>query len=223
VGPIVIALVILALVPVAILAYRQDRRRRRLLSAWARAKGFQLDETRQRGWEKEFPAFSLFTRGHSRHSSRHLEGTVDGRRVRCLDYRFTTGSGKNRQTYRYGMVLLDTGTPVIPLCIRAEHAFDKVGEFFGHDDLDFESAEFSRRFHVSAADRKWAYDVIHPRTMDYLLTAPPATIEFGFAEIAVYRRGALTASGCQEMLQVARRMLDLVPADVLAQIKGEPR
>ena len=218
--PIFIVLLIFVGVTVAVLAYRQDRKRRRILRAWANAKRLTMSSDKRRGWENEYPAFKLFTRGHSRHTSLHLEGEVGGRRLRCLDYRYTTGSGKNRQTHRYGVILLDTDTPVIPLQIRREHVFDRVGEFFGHDDIDFESAEFSRRFHVSSADRKWAYDVIHPRTMDYLLETPSVTIEFGFAEIAVYRSGALTADRCQDALKVARTMLDLVPQDVLDQLKG---
>ena len=67
----------------------------------------------RRGWEKEYPAFKIFGRGRSRKTVLHLEGEVDGRRARCLDYRYTTGSGKNRKTHRYSMVVLDTGTPVI--------------------------------------------------------------------------------------------------------------
>ena len=43
----------------------------------------------------------------------------------------------------------------------------------------------------SRTDRKWAYDVIHTRTMEYLLQAPSFTIEFGFGEIAVYKTGLL--------------------------------
>jgi hypothetical protein len=202
---------------------RQDRKRRRLLRAWARSKGFTLHEGRRTGWEREYPAFELLDRGYNRHTPRHLEGEVDGRRVRCLDYRFTTGSGRNRRTHRYGLVVLDAGTPLIPLRIRREHVFDKVGEFFGHDDIDFESSEFSRRFHVSSADRRWAYDVIHGATMDFLLRTEPGAIEFGVGEIAVYRGGALEASHCQKDLATARRMLELVPADVLAQLRGEKR
>ena len=221
--PIFIVPIIIGAAAIAVLAYRQDLKRRRLLRAWARSKGLTVHGQSQRGWEKEYPAFKLLDRGRSRHSSLHVEGELDGRRVRCLDYRYTTGSGKNRKTHRYSIVLMDTGTPVVPLAIRREHIFDKVGEFFGHDDIDFESSEFSRRFHVSAADRKWAYDVIHPRTMDYLLQAPSVTIEFGFNEIAVYRGGALTGEKCQEGSKVAREMIDLVPTDVLAQLKGDSR
>jgi hypothetical protein len=215
-----VVLIIAAVIGIATLAVQQERKRRRLLRAWARAKGFTMHGHARRGWEKEYPAFKLFDRGRSRHTSLHLEGEVDGRRARCLDYRYTTGSGKNRKTHRYSIVIVDTGSPVIPLAIRREHVFDRMGEVFGHDDIDFESSEFSRRFHVSAADRKWAYDVIHTGTMDYLLTLPPVTIEFGYAEIAVYVTGSLSGERCQNGLAIAHQMLDLVPDDVLAQLKG---
>ena len=47
--------------------------------------------------------------------------------------------------------------------------FDKLKGAFGFDDINFESAEFSGRFHVSAPSRKWAYDILHARAIDYLL------------------------------------------------------
>ena len=149
--PIVIILIIIAFASVAVLAYRQDRKRRRMLRAWANGKHLTMSGERRRGWGDEYPAFKLFTRGRSRHTTVHLEGEVGSHRLRCLDYRYTTGSGKNRQTHRYGVILLDTGTPVTPLQIRREHVFDRVGVFSGHDDIDFESAEFSRRFGRAAS------------------------------------------------------------------------
>lgn len=222
-APIFVVLLGIAGVFLLACAIRQDRRRRRLLQAWARSKQFRLSEVRRTGWEREYPAFKLLDRGYDRHTALDLDGEVDGRRVRCLDYRFTTGSGRSRRTHRYGLVVLETGTPLIPLCIRREHVFDKIGEFFGHDDIDFESSEFSRLYHVSAADRRWAYDVIHGATMEFLLQTNCGTIEFGLGEIAVYRAGALQARHCQADLQAARKMLELVPPGVLAQLRGEPR
>ncbi|MEZ4387117.1 MAG: hypothetical protein R3D98_05990 [Candidatus Krumholzibacteriia bacterium] len=208
---------------VAYLSYREDRKRRRLLRAWARSHGFAMTATRQTGWEREYPAYKLFGYGHSRHSALHLDGEVDGHRVRCLDYRYTTGSGKNRKTHRYAVVILDAGTPVIPLHIRREHVFDRVGEFFGGGDINFESDEFSRRFHVSSSDRKWAYDVIQTAMMDFLLAADVQHVEFGVAEVAVYRVGPLTGQRCQADVKLVKQIFDLVPAQVLAQLRGEPR
>jgi len=219
--PILFILLALALGAVIAMAVRQDRKRKRLLRAWARSHGFAMNEGRCDGWEREYPALKIFERGRHRHSSLHLAGEVDGHRVHCLDYRFTTGSGKNRRVHRHGLVIVSTGTPVLPLRIRREHVFDRVGEFMGFDDIDFESAEFSRRFHVSGPDRKWAYDIIHPETMDYLMTTPSVAMEFGHGEIMVNRNGSLSGHGCQEDLAVARKLLELVPADVLAQLRGE--
>ncbi len=221
----IIAIVAVVLV-VIVIAVQQDRRRRRLLRAWARAWGFNLVEGSwlggsREGWEHDYPSIKLLDRGHGRHSALHLEGEVDGRPVRCLDYRYTTGGGKNRRTHRYSVIVLELGQPVIPLRIRPEHVFDRVGEFLGIDDIDFESSEFSRRYHVSSSDRKWAYDVIHQETMDYLLELDGLTIEFGLAEVAVYRSGALTGERCQEGLKAARRMCELVPSDVLAELQGK--
>ena len=44
--------------------------------------------------------------------------------------------------------------------------------------ISFESQAFNDQFAVSARDQKFAYDVIHPRQMEYLMANPPATFEF---------------------------------------------
>ena len=62
-----------------------------------------------------------------------------------------------------------------------------MGEFFGFDDIDFESDEFSREFCVKAADRRWAFDVIHQATMEFLLAAPRFTIELAGPRVMAYR------------------------------------
>jgi hypothetical protein len=45
----------------------------------------------------------------------------------------------------------------------------------GGGGISFESEEFNERFAVSARDMKFAYDVIHPRQMEYLMANPPAS------------------------------------------------
>ena len=48
---------------------------------------------------------------------------------------------------------------------------DKIAGALGFHDINFESSEFSRKFHIKCADKKFAYDVIHPRMMEFLLAA----------------------------------------------------
>src|SRR5690606_4766878 len=63
------------------------------------------------------------------------------------------------------------------LMIRAENLFDKIGAAMGFDDIDFESAEFSRKFMVKSSDKRFAYDVITPRMMEFLMASPKRSID----------------------------------------------
>ena len=67
------------------------------------------------------------------------------------------------------------------LLIRGEGLFDKLRGALGFDDIDFESEEFSRRFYVVSTDKKFAYDVVHPRMMEWLMAkeVPLIDIERG--------------------------------------------
>ncbi len=220
--PILLIPLLAAGLALAVWSFLRERKRRRLLRSFARSQGLAYHGDRRTGWEREYPGLPVLDRGRDRHTRLHLAGARGGRRVRCLDYRFTTGSGKNRKVHRRSLVVLDVGAPVVPLTIRPENLLDRVGEFLGLDDLDFESAAFSRRFHVSSADRKWAYAVIHPRMMEELMRLPDGvTVVFGLGEVAVRREGSLQARHCHRDLRAAERILDLVPDDVLAELRGE--
>ncbi len=208
-------------VAIGVIAWRQEQKRREALLLWAHGRGWRLNSSGQRDWHKKWPGLKVFDRGHSQGSGNIVTGTLDGLDVACLDFKYVTGSGKNRQTHRRGVVILDCGFPTIPLQIRREHAFDKVGEFLGKDDIDFESAEFSRRFYVTSSDRKWAYDVIHGRTMEYLLGAANFDIEFGFHEIAVYRAGFNQPPQHEQALEMALALYRLIPDYVIKQMKGQ--
>ena len=50
----------------------------------------------------------------------------------------------------------------------------RPGELFGRG-ISFESEAFNDQFAVTAQDTKFAYDVIHPRQMEYLMANPPAS------------------------------------------------
>ncbi len=221
-APLVL-LIILAVIGVGIFAWYNDKKRREALALWARAKGWRLHGGDLKGLDSEYPGLKFFDKGHSRRARNVISGQDDGRSVRLMDYQYVTGSGKNRTTHNVGVVLLQTDFPVIPLTIRRENPFDKVGEFFGVDDIDFESAEFSRKFYVKANDKKWAYDVIHQRTMDYLLAAPKYNVAFGFQEIAITKSGRFAPDSYEAALEMAHGLYDLIPEYVIHQLRGGER
>jgi len=218
-----IPFIILGVIAVGVYAQYRDRQRRKALAAWAQSRGWQFRSGKIGRLHTEYPGLKLFDRGHSRTAKNVITGESKGQVVRLMDYTYVTGSGKNRSTHNIGVVLMKTDFPVIPLTIRRENPLDRVGEFFGADDIDFESAEFSRKFYVKSNDRKWAYDVIHQRTMDYLLKAPSYDIAFGTFELVVTKNGFFSPEGYQEALAVAGTLYDLIPDYVIQQMKGDRR
>src|SRR5204862_1433100 len=95
-------------------------------------------------------------------------------------YKETSGSGKDERTttYEFSYLLIRLPYGNVPdLLIRPEGFFDKLAAMIGFSDINFESAEFSRRFLVKSSDKKFAYDVIDPRMMDFLLATRPFPID----------------------------------------------
>ncbi len=123
-------------------------------------------------------------RGDGRYAYDVFHGDRDGRGVICFDYHYethSTDSKGNRETHhhRFSGALVRLGVSFPRLLVRPEGFFDKVAELVGFDDIDFESAEFSRKFFVKSDDRRFAYDIFHARAMEYML-AHPADLTFDF-------------------------------------------
>lgn len=183
---IIIPLIILAMVIVAVIGYQQSKKRREALAALAESLGWTFDPASDYEWDDRYPQFQMFHRGESRHAFNTLRGSIDidGRpcTAQAGDYQYktTSGSGKNRRTttHRFSYLIVHLPYPAAPrLLIRAEGFFDKFAGVLGFDDIDFESEQFSRTFHVKSADRKFAYDVCHPRMMEFLLATRPPPVE----------------------------------------------
>jgi hypothetical protein len=223
VSPIFIILIILVIGAFGYFAWQQDKKRREALFVWAHKRGWSLLPGKNKRVHRDYPALKVFQKGHSRFAKNLISGEHHGRPVTLMDYRYVVGHGKNRSTHNRGVVILHCDFPTVPMFIRRENPLDRVGEFFGADDIDFESSEFSRKFYVKSSDRKWAYDVIHTRTMEYLLKAPALTIEFGFNEIAVYKNGWCDTENYEQALGLARDLYELIPDFVVRQMKGADR
>ncbi len=201
--------------------WQEEKKRRQRLAEWAVRNGWHYSEAKRRDMHHTYPGQKLFDRGHSRFGQNFVTGKFKGMEVACFDYQYTTGSGKNRSTHNHGVVVLHLDHPVIPLTIRREHALDKVGEFLGADDIDFESAEFSRTFYVKSSDKKWAYDVIHTRTMDFLLqNAADFSLAFGHNELAVIKTGRCQPDQYEKAVKLAHGLYELIPDYVLKDLKG---
>ena len=186
-----IILIFVAFAIVAIVAgyfsYQAQQKRIIELSQFAATRGWQFDTAKDRSHDARYEHFSLFTQGNDRYAYNTIRGAlaVEGQHwpVQLGDYHFTTkqSNGKSTTTVTHALsyVLLETPHLGLPdLFIRREGFFDKVASVLGFDDIDFESAEFSDRFIVKSRDKRFAYDVLHPRMMEFMLDGAPPTIDF---------------------------------------------
>ena len=187
--PLVILLVALGIAVVivgGVLAYKAEQARLAALRAFAASMGWTFEPRRNTRHDDEHRHFSPFQRGTNRYAFNTMSGPIeiDGRafhaRMGDFHYQVTRSNGKTTHTSHYRFSYLILQTPFgdrTDLRVRREGVLDKVAGAMGFDDIDFESAEFSRKFHVQSRDKRFAYDLITPDMMEFLLSGLPGAIE----------------------------------------------
>jgi hypothetical protein len=160
---------------------------------------------------KSLRHFDLFSHGHSRRAYNVCFGTIRGMNIRAFDYKYTVGSGKNSHTYYFTALIVRANMTFDRLFIRPERFFDKVAAAVGFDDVDFESAEFSRKFFVKAENKKFAYDVIHPRTMEFLLSCQTLNVETNASNLLFHHGKKLPVPEVDALLDNAEQFISLIP------------
>jgi hypothetical protein len=214
-GPVVLILIVVLVIVFIILSTYINSQRRKVLIAWAHKRGLTFNSQRDSSFGRLFPDLECLHRGHSRYARNVMKGELNGNTITAFDYHYTTGHGKNRSHHNFSALILHSPLPLRPLFIRRENVFDKVTEFLGMDDIDFESAEFSRKFYVKAEDKRWAYDVIHPRMMEYLLSAPSFSVQFDFTNIIAWRNRRFGPTEFEQAAVLINGILKRLPTYLL--------
>lgn len=218
-----IVIFILVLGAAAIFSFCQASARRKEMEQWASGRGLAFDPDRRDGFDDRFEEFSCLQQGSSRYADNVISGNWGDRAILAFDYHYTTGSGKNRHSHSFSAVILESEIELKDLMIRQETFGDKIGAFFGFDDIDFESAQFSKEFCVRASDRKWAYDVIHARTMELLLASPRFSIQMAPRRVMAWRTSRLEPEELGQAAELVAGILDGMPEYLLQQQAGPAR
>ena len=203
-----------------IFGWRAQQKRLLALRLWAAASGLTYAPGRDGRLPSSFAQFGCFQSGSQRYAANVMTGRRGERAVTCFDHHYetySTNSKGQRTTHHHwsSNVVLDVGFPLSPLTIRSESWFDKVAGAFGFDDIDFESNEFSREFHVKAKDRRWAYDVIHTEVMEVLLASPRFHVEMAGHHLLVRRGTRFDAATYGQALELGTALLDALPKDLV--------
>jgi hypothetical protein len=209
------ALAIAVFITVGVLAWRADKRRREMLMQWASNSGFQY-VARDDSWCSRW-GHTPFGEGSDRRARNVVTGEYGGRPFVAFDYSYEvqsgTGSGTtNTTTYHYAVCALQLPAPLPQLQVTRENVLTRFGDAIGiAEDIQLESDDFNRKFRVKADDRKFAYDVLTPRTMQALLSRPPLDWRLAGTDALAWSEGEVTPSLAMEHLQTLRAVVDGIP------------
>jgi hypothetical protein len=213
-----IIFIYIAIVAIVILVvHTLSVQRRKKLEAFAKSQGWSFSSSKDKKFFNQYPRFKCLRRGHSRYAYNLMQGSRDGRDITAFDYHYVTGHGKSRKVHNFSALVIQCLLTLKPLYLRPENIFDRVTDFFGYDDIDFESAEFSRQFFVKARDKRWAYDILHQRMIEYLLGAPKFHFQFDVRDIMVWRNERFSEKDFDDAFLLIQGMLSRLPEYVKKQ------
>ncbi|MEQ8208797.1 MAG: hypothetical protein RH917_03115 [Lacipirellulaceae bacterium] len=231
-----IVLIVLLVLIFGVLGYyshQAAKKRRAALSQLADSLGWVYTQARDHGHDERFAQFDLFRRGSNRFAYNTLVGQIETplglQSAQMGDYHYATRStdskGKSKTTHHHRSYLVVeiplSGVP--SLTIRPEHFFDRVGSFFGFDDIDFESAEFSDKFHVKSQDKRFAYDLVHPRMMEFLLNRRGPIIDVQQGWLCIQEGGIWKPEEFLTHLQWSQEFFSLWPQHLIADFESKAR
>ena len=208
IAPVVVLGILLVLCVLRLRKKEQDAFARQA-AAW----GFQYYAEDPWGLAKRYEnTFDFFKEGSSRKAANILAGQMDGRDVLAFQYSYTTGSGDNQTTWNYSAAILELPIQAPHLRLRGENLFDKVAAWVGHDDINFESAEFSRRYHVACDEPKFAHDFFHPRLIEYLLACGQCPgIETRGTLLVLYDVEQTGVERLVRLVEIGRHLIGSIP------------
>jgi hypothetical protein len=165
----------------AVQAHRErERQRKAALAHWASISGFSYSDGDPWNLDARYNGVGEIGRGHDRYAFETLirlepvPATIFQYHYKTWETRTVRDSNGNTRTETYEQdhwkryLVVELGGSFPTFAIRMEGLFDRLAGFIGFDDIDFESEEFSKRFHVKSEDKQFAYALIHPQMMEWL-------------------------------------------------------
>lgn len=131
-----------------------EKKRKQNLTEFANGLGLQYFEELPAVDANRFQTFQLANKGRGQKASSAIIADSGQMRMVIFDYKFVTGSGKNKSTHRQSVVMSSGQELQAPdFSIAPEGFLHRIGDFFGFKDIDFEDDQaFSDQFLLNGPD-----------------------------------------------------------------------
>lgn len=169
--------VLLALIAVGVLVYAVVRAAKRRDAALALAGNLGLQLSRGDPLDLLDLDHRLFRKGDRRRIDTTVHGEIRGRQVALCDYVYTevtrNAQGNTTQNdYRMSLCALRLAQPLPWIEVTPESLGGRFLNVIGvGNDVQYESDEFNREFKVLAAERDYAFTLIDPGVIEWLLSS----------------------------------------------------
>jgi hypothetical protein len=228
---ILVGIVVVTLIVLAARAQAERERQRKLaLAQWASANGFDFSEQDPFDLDSRFQGIGAIGSGHSRYAYEVLSrnaplptfifqyhyATTETRTVTSTnsDGSTSTRTETYEQDHYCHYLIIEMAAHFPPLDIRLEGLFDKIKGLLGFDDINFESEAFSRKYHVQADQREFAYAIIHPQMMEWMLQQDVQFTMQGGRLLMDIGKLPHTGEGCATALAIVAGFVNRIPAFV---------
>ncbi len=206
-----ILLILLAFAVFAVATAIMRRWRSDKMSQVAKKLSLRFDADKNRRLPRKYDFLDKLSSGRDRHVRNVLRGEYRGHSVTAFDFYYTAGSGKHKRQYSLSFFILDLQIEFPELTIAREGLISKLVQALGHDDIDFESHEFSSKYVVRSRRKKFAYDFCNAKMIDYLLDEPIVSIEVERSSLAVAYDSLLDPEEIELHMNRLLRIRELMP------------
>ena len=196
-----------------IYGYFANQKRQKEFAAWAAQNGFTYATEDDR--YADLPWGSPFGVGFGHAALDVLTSNSPDRPALCFTYRYKTqtSNGKTTTTQTHYFAIYSTRLPrALPeLRVSREGVFSTIARAIGIHDIEFESEDFNREFKVNADDRKFAYDVVNPQMMQFLIENQSQGFTILGTDLFVVERNRLELGDVLPTLAYLHAVIDHIP------------
>lgn len=167
--------VIFALIAVGVLVYGFVRAARRRDAALSVANSLGLQYSKGDPFDFVHMPHQLFRKGDRQRIDATVHGQIRGRQIALCDYVYTevtrdAQGNTSQRDYRFSLCVLSLARSMPWIEVSPESLGRRFLNVIGvGNDVQFESDEFNREFKVLASDRNFAFTLIDPAMIEWLL------------------------------------------------------
>jgi len=214
VGGIVLIVLVLIFFS-AMAAEKAAEKRNSEIKKWIAKYKWSFSPAPNREMFHQFHFLNHLSHGENRYCFDTFQGDWKGFDAIAFGFHFETydedDDGETEVDHHYlSVIALKIEKSFPELLIEPEGWLTRLGQFFGAQDIDFESVEFSNTFAVHSEDKKFAYDFCNTGMMEYLLQHPEPALELESDIIAIYFHRILDPADLEpnldHLVNIRRRM-----------------